>query len=80
MGQAPLSRSMSREVTGAVIAVAGLACGTAAPPTAAEALVERSIAFHDPDGVWGTREIRNDRFLGADEIRSLAVSSALPGR
>ena len=32
----------------------------AAPETAAGALVARSIAFHDPGGIWGTRPIEVD--------------------
>ena len=30
----------------------------AEPPTAAEALLERSIEFHDPQGVWSSRPVR----------------------
>jgi len=41
------------------------ASGTPAPDTPAGALVARSIEFHDPDGIWGHREIRLD-WAGTD--------------
>ncbi len=49
----------------AVAAAAGLACAAPSPSTPAEALLDRSIAFHDPGALWGTRPYEL-RWVGTD--------------
>jgi hypothetical protein len=53
-----------------------------ASPSAAEAILARSIAFHDPEGRWGSGTVEmtwvgtganDDRYLGSDTITRLAL-------
>ncbi len=49
----------------ALVAAAGLACAAPSSSTPAEALLDRSIAFHDPDAGWGSRPLEL-RWVGTD--------------